>query len=109
MRKMKIALSPGSIGVECTQEEAIGLAHYFGYEAVQPNGRELAAFSSTRLSELPGELSAFGLVWAAAGLGVDFRKDEPLFQEGLAELVPRSEGAAAGRRDPRRHLDHADS
>lgn len=83
MRKMKIALSPGSIGVECTQEEAIGLAHYFGYEAVQPNGRELAAFSSTRLSELPGELSAFGLVWAAAGLGVDFRKDEPLFQEGL--------------------------
>lgn len=83
MRKMKIALSPGSIGVESTQEEAIGLAHYFGYEAVQPNGRELAAFSSTRLSELPGELSAFGLVWAAAGLGVDFRKDEPLFQEGL--------------------------
>ena len=57
MRKMKIALSPGSIGVESTQEEAIGLAHYFGY----------------------------------------------------AELVPRSEGAAAGRRDPRRHLDHADS
>ena len=83
MRKMKIALSPGSIGVESTQEEAIGLAHYFGYEAVQPNGRELAAFSSTRLTELPGELSAFGLVWAAAGLGVDFRKDEPLFQEGL--------------------------
>ena len=83
MRKMKIALSPGSIGVESTQEEAIGLAHYFGYEAVQPNGRELAAFSSTRLLELPGELSAFGLVWAAAGLGVDFRKDEPLFQEGL--------------------------
>ena len=83
MRKMKIALSPGSIGIESTQEEAIGLAHYFGYEAVQPNGRELAAFSSTRLSELPGELSAFGLVWAAAGLGVDFRKDEPLFQEGL--------------------------
>ena len=83
MRKMKIALSPGSIGVESTHEEAIGLAHYFGYEAVQPNGRELAAFSSTRLSELPGELSAFGLVWAAAGLGVDFRKDEPLFQEGL--------------------------
>ncbi|MDE0433128.1 MAG: sugar phosphate isomerase/epimerase [Bryobacterales bacterium] len=83
MRKMKIALSPGSIGVESTQEEAIGLAHYFGYEAVQPNGTELAAFSSTRLSELPGELSAFGLVWAAAGLGVDFRKDEPLFQEGL--------------------------
>ena len=83
MRKMKIALSPGSIGVESTQEEAIGLAHYFGYEAVQPNGRELAAFSATRLSEFPGELSAFGLVWAAAGLGVDFRKDEPLFQEGL--------------------------
>ena len=83
MRKMKIALSPGSIGVEITQEEAIALAHYFGYEAVQPNGRELAGFSSTRLSELPGELSAFGLVWAATGLGVDFRKDEPLFQAGL--------------------------
>ena len=83
MRKMKIALSPGSIGVEIAQEEAIALAHYFGYEAVQPNGRELAGFSSTRLSELPGELSAFGLVWAATGLGVDFRKDEPLFQKGL--------------------------
>ena len=83
MRKMKIALSPGSIGVEITQEEAIALAHYFGYEAVQPNGRELAGFSSTRLSELPGELSAFGLVWAATGLGVDFRKDETLFQAGL--------------------------
>ena len=44
MRKMKIALSPGSIGVEITQEEAIALAHYFGYEAVQPNGRELEHF-----------------------------------------------------------------
>ncbi len=83
MRKMKIAFTPGSIGVKVTQEEAIQLAHYYGFEAVQPFGRELALLPAARLAELPGELRSMRLSWAAAGLGVDFRKDETTFREGL--------------------------
>ena len=36
MRKITISLSPGSIGVKATQEQAIEFAHYYGFEAVEP-------------------------------------------------------------------------
>lgn len=85
-RKMKIALTPGSIGVKADQREAIELAHRFGYEAVEPYGKELAAMSAAGRREIVENLEAKGLVWAAAGLPVDFRRDEALFESGMKEF-----------------------
>jgi sugar phosphate isomerase/epimerase len=86
-RKMKIALTPGSVGVSVkSQLELNALAQRHGFEAVEPRGDEIAALSAGQAGELVADLKAKGLVWAAAGLPVDFRKDDRTFQEGLAKL-----------------------
>ena len=82
-RKMTIALTPGSIGVTADQSRSIELAHYFGFESVQPFPKELAGLSAAQNDELRGELKAKGLVWAASGLPVQFREDEAKFREDL--------------------------
>ncbi len=82
-RKMKIAFTPGSIGVKTDQKKAIELAHHFGFEAVQPFPAELARLSDSERDELLGELEAKKLVWAAAGLPVDFRRDASKFDDGM--------------------------
>jgi len=86
-RAFKIAITPGSIGViVASQRELNGLAHRHGFEAVEPLPAEIAAMSSAQLSELGADLQAKQLVWAAAGLPVDFRKDEATFRAGLNDL-----------------------
>jgi len=86
-RRMKIALTPGSIGVVVrNQRDANDLAHRHRFEAVEPRGEELAAMSATQLADTQADLKSKGLVWSATGLPVDFRKDEATFQDGLAKL-----------------------
>ncbi|MEX2044884.1 MAG: TIM barrel protein, partial [Opitutus sp.] len=88
-RKMTVALVPGSIGVSVkSQIELNDLAHRHRFESVQPLSDELASMSPRQLADILGDLKARGLVWAAAGLPVDFRKDEQTFKDGL-EKLPR--------------------
>ena len=84
-RKMKIAFTPGTIGVKADQKRAIELAHHFGFEAVQPFPAELAQLSESKRHDLLEDLEAKELVWAAAGLTVDFLKDTPTFDEGMRD------------------------
>lgn len=86
-RRMKIALTPGSIGVTVkTQAELNDLAHRHKYEAVEPRGEELTSMSADQLQATLADLKAKNLVWAAAGLPVDFRADEDLFRKGMTGL-----------------------
>lgn len=86
-RKMTIALTPGSIGVTArNQRELIDLAHRHRFESVEPRADELAGLGNDQLAALTAELKTKNLVWAAAGLPVDFRKDDATFQDGLAKL-----------------------
>jgi len=85
-RKMKIDLSCGRIGVKANQKEAIDLASRHGFEAVVPNTGELAKLSKAQLGELKAEMKGKNLVFSAAGMGVDFRKDEEVFKKGLKAL-----------------------
>jgi len=86
-RKLRIALTPGSIGVGAKSQMAFNdLAQRHGFEAVEPRGAELAAMMAAQLAETLADLQAKKLVWAAAGLPVDFRKDDAAFREGLAGL-----------------------
>lgn len=90
---MKIALTPGSIGVTVqTQAELNDLAHRHRFEAVEPRGPELAAMSAEQLAATQADLKAKRLAWAAAGNPVDFRKDEKTFADGLAALPKLAEG-----------------
>jgi sugar phosphate isomerase/epimerase len=90
---MKIALTPGSIGVTVqSQQELNALAHRHRFEAVEPRTEEVAAMSPGQLATLLADLQAKQLHWAAAGLPVDFRKDDATFQDGLAKLRTAAPG-----------------
>lgn len=86
MRKMTISLSPGSIGVKATQEQAIEFAHYYGYEAVEPYGEALAALAPAQIKELAAGVRAKRLAWGSAGLTVEYRKDQATFDAGMAKF-----------------------
>ncbi len=86
-RKFRIALTPGSIGVTAaSQRELNDLAHRHRFEAVEPRAEELAGFAPDALAAVLADLKAKNLTWAAAGLAVDFRKDDATFRTGLAAL-----------------------
>jgi len=85
-RRMTIDLICGNLGVKATQGEAIDLARRHGFESVFPDAGELARLSAPEVQEVLAALKAAGLVFGAAFLGVDFRKDEETFARGLGEL-----------------------
>jgi sugar phosphate isomerase/epimerase len=87
-RQLKIALTPGAIGLKLDQLEIIEACKQFGFEAAEPSGAYLSGLSSMQVSEIKGRLSAARLVWAAAGLPVDFSNDDEKFKDGFGKLAP---------------------
>ncbi len=85
-RKFTLDLCPGRIGVNANQQQAIRLAAKFGFESVEPDGGYLAELAEDQLSEVQATLKAENLVWGAAGLPVDFRRDDATFAADLASL-----------------------
>lgn len=91
-RVMKLDLSCGRIGVKANQKQAIDYAQKYGFEAVVPDAGYLGRLSENELSKLKSEMQSKNLVFSAAGMPVDFRKDESKFKEGLKSL-PNSAAA----------------
>jgi sugar phosphate isomerase/epimerase len=85
-RRMTIDLICGNLGVKATQREAIDLARRHGFESVFADAGELARLTDPEVQEVRASLKAAGLVFGAAFLAVDFRKDEETFARGLGEL-----------------------
>ena len=91
-RKFTMALSCGMVGVRATPREAIELAHRYGFEAVEPSARFLAALSDDSLAQLLAEMKAKKLVWAAEGLPVEFRGGDKAFQDSINRLPDFAKG-----------------
>src|SRR5579883_343475 len=87
-RRMTIDLVCGMVGVSANQVEAIELAARHGFESVGVDAGYLASLSDGQASDLKGSLQAKGLVFGAAGLPVDFRRDDAKFKESLKLLPP---------------------
>jgi len=85
-RRFTMNLNPGAIGVQADQSETIRLAAKYGFESVAPNSGELAALDDKGRDQLFALLKEQKIVWGAAGLTVEFRKDEVTFNNGLKEL-----------------------
>jgi len=86
-RKFTLALTPGSIGVNVkSQKELNELAAKHGFESVEPRGEELAGMTADEVEFILGDRDSKKLAWAAAGLPVEFRKDDAAFRDGLAKL-----------------------
>jgi hypothetical protein len=83
-RKMTIDLVCGNIGVSANQREAIDLAIRYGFESVGADGGFLASLSDEQLAELKSAMKS--VVFGAAGLPVEFRRDEARFEADLKGL-----------------------
>ena len=81
-----------SIGVRADQRTAIRLAHTHGFESVTPDSKFLADLSDESRGELLNEMKDKKLVWGAAGLPVDFRRDEKTFADAVKRLPRLASG-----------------
>ena len=91
-RKMTIDLVCGNIGVSANQREAIELAARHGFESVGADGGYLASLSDDQMTELKSFMKAKGVVFGAANLPVEFRRDQARFDESLNGLAKVATG-----------------
>ncbi|MBZ5583697.1 MAG: sugar phosphate isomerase/epimerase [Acidobacteriia bacterium] len=85
-RKMKMCLNTGNIGVRANLTESIAMAAKFGFEAVDPNLKELAALSDSALSELLDGMQARNLTFGSYAQSVPVNQPEDRFSAFLKEL-----------------------
>jgi sugar phosphate isomerase/epimerase len=90
--KFTLDLRCSSIGVRADQRTAIDLAQEHGFESVTPDPGFLANLSDESRAQLLNELTDKKLVWGAAGLPLEFRRDEETFQDGMKQLPRLASG-----------------
>ncbi len=85
-RAFTMDLTGGAIGVRAGQIDGVKLASKYGFESVAPDSGYLASLDDVGRSDLATLMKEEGIVWGAAGLPVEFRKDEDTFRGGLKQL-----------------------
>jgi sugar phosphate isomerase/epimerase len=85
-RKFFFILSLGRIGFKASFPEAVNLAARHGFEGLDPDAGYFAGLSDDELKRMLGDLKSKNLRLGAAGLPVEFRKDEATFNDGLMKL-----------------------
>lgn len=85
-RKFYTNLSLGRLGFSGTFEQSVELAHKYGFEAVDPDTSLFARLSDGDLSRLLADVASKHLKFGAAGLPVDFRRDDASFNQSLKTL-----------------------
>lgn len=85
-RKMTIDLVCGNLGISANQREALELAARHGFESVGADGGYLASLTDEQLAQFKVLLKEKGVRLGAAGLPLEFRRDEQTFRESLAAL-----------------------
>jgi sugar phosphate isomerase/epimerase len=84
--KMKIYLSCGAIGVKASMSQALDYAAQYGFEAIEADAGWLTSASEGEVARFLDRMKEKRIVWAQAGLGVEFRKSEADFQAGMKTL-----------------------
>ncbi|HEV2426150.1 MAG TPA: TIM barrel protein [Terriglobia bacterium] len=85
-RRFYSVLSVGRLGFEASFIESLDLAVRHGFEGVDPDPNYFASLGEDGLKRLLDDLRARNLKFGAAGLPVEFRKDETTFAGGLKML-----------------------
>lgn len=85
-RKFFFILSLGRIGFKASFPDAVNLAAKHGFEGLDPDASYFGGLSEDELKRVLDDLKAKNLRPGAAGLAVDFRKDEKTFRDGLEKL-----------------------
>jgi len=85
-RKFYTVLSLGRLGFHGSFEDSVELAVKYGFEGVDPDPGYFAKLSDDALAKLLDDLKAKNLRLGAAGLPVEFRKDDQTFSDDLKKL-----------------------
>jgi len=80
-------LAPGHIGVKADQRQALEYAVKYGFEGIAPNPGEFENKSSAEIREWVQIMKEKGVRYGAAGLSVEFRRDQDRFAKDLARLA----------------------
>jgi len=82
--------APGHIGVKANQQQALEYAVKYGFGGIAPAESEFANKSAAEISEWVALMKQKGIRYGAAGLPVEFRRDEAQFQKDMAQLPKRA-------------------
>jgi sugar phosphate isomerase/epimerase len=86
-RKFYSNLAIGLLGpFHATLPDTIDLAAKYGFEGIDPNADYFASLSDDDLKRLLDNMSEKNLKFGAAGLPVDFRRDEASFSDSLKKF-----------------------
>ena len=85
-RKFYTVLSLCRLGFHGSFEDSVELAVKYGFEGVDPDPGYFAKLSDDALAKLLDDLKAKNLRLGAAGLPVEFRKDDQAFSNDLKKL-----------------------
>lgn len=80
---MLLHLSCGALGIKASQQEAIDYAAKYGFDAVDADAKYLGSLPDPDLKRLLDDMRSKKVVWALAGLPVDFRKDDAAFAASI--------------------------
>lgn len=79
-------LAPGHLGVRANQQQALDYAVKYGFEGITPSVGEFENKSSAQIRAWLEAMKEKGIRYGAAGLPVEFRRDDASFNTGLAKL-----------------------
>ncbi len=82
--------SGGHIGVKANQQQALEYAVKYGFGGIAPSEGEFANKSAAEIGEWVALMKQKGIRYGAAGLPVEFRRDEAQFQKDMAQLPKRA-------------------
>jgi sugar phosphate isomerase/epimerase len=82
--------APGHIGVKANQQQALEYAVKYGFGGIAPSDGEFANKSAAEIGEWVAMMKQKGIRYGAAGLPVEFRRDEAQFQKDMAQLPKRA-------------------
>ena len=79
-------LGPGHIGVKANQRQALEYAVKYGFDSITPSPGEFQNKSTSEISDWLKLMKDKGVRYGAAGLPVEFRRDEDRFKADMKRL-----------------------
>jgi len=85
--RMKMCLNTGNIGVRANLAESIVMAAKFGFDAVDPNTRELAALPDSGMSAMLDDLASKKLTFGSVGQAFPISQTDEAWATFIKELA----------------------
>jgi len=79
-------LAPGHIGVKADQRQALEYAVKYGFNGITPSPGEFENKTAAEIRDWVAMMKEKGVRYGAAGLSVEFRRDQERFAKDLARL-----------------------